>query len=226
MRPYEGCVLGAVNLSALARRGAFDWERLDALTDLGIRFLDNCLDASTYPLPQIEAAARRSRKIGLGVMGFADALGNLGLTYGEDSAIRFVDGLMARMAARATAASRRLAGERGPYPAFSRSRDAAAGGPPVRNATRLAIGPTATLGLIAGCSSGIEPPLAARPRRRLAVPASRHLRLQAAFQAHVDNAVSKGIDLPVEATASDVLAVYREAFELGCKSVAVRRRRR
>jgi ribonucleoside-diphosphate reductase alpha chain len=276
--PYEACVLGSINLAALTGSGTFDWGRFEALTDLGVRFLDDCLDASVFPLPQIATAVHRTRKIGLGVMGFADALIDLDIAYDEEAAIQFADRVMARMAARATDVSRQLAQGRGPYPAFAESRDGQAGAPPVRNATRLAIAPTGTLSLIAGCSSGIEPLFAVaytrhvldgrelvevnarfealarregvwsaefgrtvlesgRPRRLIAVPpvvqrlfptahdvpAEHQLRVQAAFQAHVDNAVSKTINLPAEAAVSDVLEVYRRAFTLGCKGITVYR---
>jgi ribonucleoside-diphosphate reductase alpha chain len=276
--PYEACVLGSINLAALTTKGTFEWDRFDALTDLGVRFLDDCIDTSLFPLPQIVSAVERTRKIGLGVMGFADALVDLNIAYDEEAAIQFADRLMARMAARATDASRQLAQIRGPYPAFPESRDGQAGAPPVRNATRLAIAPTGTLSLIAGCSSGIEPLFgvaytrhvldgrelvevnarfetlatregtwsadlrrqileSGRPRqltevplvvRRLFptahdVPAEHQLRVQGAFQAHVDNAVSKTINLPAEATVSDVQDVYRRAFALGCKGITVYR---
>lgn len=278
LRPYEACVLGSINLAALSTTGVFDWERFDQLTDLGIRFLDDCIDASRFPLPQITAAVHRSRKIGLGVMGFADALIDLGIAYDDETAVRFVHDLMGRMVGRATEASRDLAKARGPYPHFARSRDGEAGAPPIRNATRLAIAPTGTLSLIAGCSSGIEPLFAVayerhvldgrrlidvNPRfeavttragawspelrakvlesgrvrdvaeipfavRRLfptahEIPAEQHLRVQAAFQAHVDNAVSKTINFSAEATVSDVAEGYRRAFELGCKGITVYR---
>lgn len=276
--PYEACVLGSINLAALSARGAFDWERFDRLTDLGIRFLDDCIDASLFPLPQIAAAVHRSRKIGLGIMGFADALVDLGIAYDDEAAMGFAQDVMARMAVRAAHASRGLAKARGPYPDFPRSREAEAGAPPLRNATRLAIAPTGTLSLIAGCSSGIEPLFAVayerhvldgrrlvevNPRfeawatraglwspqlrakvlasgsvRNLAeipaavrrlfptaheVPAERHLRVQAAFQAHVDNAVSKTINFPAAATVSEIASAYRRAFELGCKGITVYR---
>ena len=276
--PYEACVLGSINLAALTTRGVFDWERLDALTDLGIRFLDDCIDASLFPLPQIASAVRRSRKIGLGVMGFADALIDLGIPYDDEEAIRFADRLMGRMEAGAADVSRRLAKARGPYPAFAQSRDSSGAGLPLRNATRLAIAPTGTLSLIAGCSSGIEPLFAVAYARHVLdgrelvevsarfealarregvwspelrtrvlesgrvrhltdvpvavrglfptaheIPAEHQLRVQAAFQAHVDNAVSKTINLPAAATVSDVLEAYRRAFALGCKGITVYR---
>jgi len=115
--PYEACVLGSINLAALTASGVFDWDRFDQLTDLGIRFLDDCIDASLFPLPQIAAAVHRSRKIGLGIMGFADALVDLGMAYDDDAAVGFARDLVARMAVRATHASRALATIRGPYPA-------------------------------------------------------------------------------------------------------------
>ncbi len=276
--PYEACVLGSINLAVLTGGGAFNWERFDELTDLGIRFLDDCIDASVFPLPPITAAVRRSRKIGLGIMGFADALIDLGIAYDDEAALRFADRVMERMAARARDASQQLAETRGPYPEFGHSRDATNGARPVRNATRLAIAPTGTLSLIAGCSSGIEPLFAVAYERHVLdgrqlvevnrrfealatreavwspdlrtkvldsgrvreiaeipdalrrlfptahdIPAEHHLRVQARFQAHVDNAVSKTINLPATATVADVLDAYRRAFALGCKGITVYR---
>ena len=276
--PYEACVLGSINLSALSATGSFEWERLDRLTDLGIRFLDDCIDASVFPLPQIAAAARACRKIGLGVMGFADALVDLGIAYDTDAAVDFASRVMTRMAARAADASRDLAAVRGAYPSFPRSRDARCGRPPIRNATRMAIAPTGSLSLIAGCSSGIEPLFAVAYERhvldgatlveinarfeRLAakagvwtpdvrarvlasgrvrevadIPAAirtlfptaheiapeHHVRIQAACQAHVDNAVSKTVNLPANATVDQVSDVFRLAFSMGCKGITVYR---
>jgi ribonucleoside-diphosphate reductase alpha chain len=276
--PYEACVLGSINLSTLSGTGTFDWQRLDALTDLGIRFLDDCIDASVFPLPQIAAAVRASRKVGLGVMGFADALIDLGIGYDDLAAIRFAEDVMKRMAAQATATSRRLAETRGPYPHFGQSRDAQCGRLPIRNATRIAIAPTGSLSLIAGCSSGIEPLFAVAYERhvldgqtlveisprfeRMAqhagiwtkelraqvlasgrvrdiadIPAGirslfptaheispeHHIQLLAACQAHVDNAVSKTVNLPAEATVDQVVKALRTAFELECKGITVYR---
>jgi ribonucleoside-diphosphate reductase alpha chain len=274
---YEACVLGSINLAALSHTGRFDWERLDHLVDLGIRFLDDCIDASVFPLPPITAAVRANRKVGLGVMGFADALVDLGIPYDEDRAIRFASDVMRRMAERARAASMALAERRGSYPSFQRSRDAKEG-KPLRNATRIAIAPTGSLSLIAGCSSGIEPLFAVAYERhvldgrtlveisprfqRMALEAciwtnelrarvletgrvrdiaeipagirslfptaheispAHHIRLQAACQSHVDNAVSKTVNLPAEATVDQVVNAFRTAFELGCKGITVYR---
>jgi len=276
--PYEACVLGSINLSALSVTGTFDWDRLDRLTDLGVRFLDDCIDASVFPLPEIAAGARGSRKIGLGVMGFADALVDLGIPYDDDGAIRFAGDVMARMAARAAEMSRALAATRGPHPHFARSRAAAQGEPPIRNATRIAIAPTGSLSLIAGCSSGIEPLFAVAYERHVLdgatlvevnrrfeqlatkqgvwtadvqrkvvasgrvrelpdippdirrlfptahdISPEQHIRVQAACQAHVDNAVSKTVNLAGNATVAQVEHAYRYAFELGCKGITVYR---
>lgn len=278
LRPYEACVLGSVNLGTLSAGGTFDWRRLDELTDLGVRFLDDCIDASVFPLPQIERAVRDTRKIGLGVMGLADALVDLGIPYDDEAAVRFAGEVLARMARRAADASRALARVRGSYPQFPRSRDAARGDPPLRNATRLAVAPTGTLSLIAGCSSGIEPVYAVAYERhvldgstlvevnrrfeRLAeragawtpalrerviatghvrdvgelpawlralfptahdIPPEHHVRVQAACQAHVDNAVSKTVNLSASASVADVERVFRLAFELECKGITVYR---
>lgn len=276
--PYEACVLGSINLSSLTAARSFDWDGLDRLTDLGVRFLDDCVDASVFPLPEIAAAARGSRKIGLGVMGFADALVDLGIPYDDEAAARFAGDVMSRMAARATEASRALAVARGAYPNFPRSREAALGHAAVRNATRIAIAPTGSLSLIAGCSSGIEPFFAVAYERHVldgatlvevngrfrelaateriwtpdveaaivasgrvrdvpAIPASirrlfptahdispeQHLRIQAACQAHIDNAVSKTVNLAADVTVAQVEGIYRRAFELGCKGITVYR---
>jgi ribonucleoside-diphosphate reductase alpha chain len=211
-------------------------------------------------------------------MGFADALVDLAIAYDDEAAVRFAGDLMRRMAAHAVEASQALARTRGPYPHFGQSRDAQRGLPPVRNATRIAIAPTGSLSLIAGCSSGIEPlyavaferhvldgstlievnarleKLAARagiwtpdlrakilasgrvrnvaeipgPVRALfptahEVPAEHHIRVQAACQSHVDNAVSKTVNLDADATVDEIGSAFRKAFELGCKGITVYR---
>ena len=276
--PYEACILGSINLSSLSTTGSFDWGRLDRLAALGTRFLDDCVDASVFPLPETARAAHASRKIGLGVMGLADALVDLGIPYDDEQALAFAGAVLSRMASVAADTSRELARDRGAYPSFESSRDAAAGRPPIRNATRLAVAPTGTLSLIAGCSSGIEPLYAiayerhvlegktlvevntqferrarergiwnpalqavvvehGRVRDRDEVPSDLrrlfptahevspawHIRMQAACQEHVDNAVSKTVNLAADATVEDVAAAYRSAFELGCKGVTVYR---
>jgi len=292
--PYEACCLGSINLSQVVRpdywsrggpgagleyaREAIDWEELARLSRLGVRYLDNIIDANKYPLPEIEAMARGNRKIGLGVMGWADMLIKLGIPYDSEEALRLADEVMGFIHEKARQATRELARERGAFPNFARSvfRD----GPPVRNATLTTIAPTGTISIIAGCSSGIEPlfalaffrkvlegrqlvevnPLFEEVARRegfytpelmrvvaergsarglpgvperwqrvfvtaLEVDPAWHVRMQAAFQTHTDNAVSKTVNMPNQATREDVARVYFLAYELGCKGVTIYRDR-
>jgi ribonucleoside-diphosphate reductase alpha chain len=280
--PYESCVLGSVNLAHMVRttgpRPDVDWGRLRHAVRAGVRFLDDMVEATREPLPEIAAATRRTRKIGLGVMGFAEALLLLGVSYDSEDAIVWADRLMAAVADEARQASVALAESRGVFPAWSQSVHAAAGRR-MRNATVLSIAPTGTLSLIAGTTGGIEPlfalayrrahslggePLAeinpvflhhARRsgidgerllgailsagrlggvpgipedlRRRFVtateVPPGQHLRVQETFQRHVDNAVSKTINLPSIATMDDVATAYRRAWRLGLKGVTIYR---
>jgi len=274
--PFEACTLGSVNLALFARGGAIDWDALGACVRDGVRMLDDVLAVNAWPLPQIEAVSRRNRKIGLGVMGWADLLVRLGVPYDDPSALALADDVMRFVQREAHAASEALASERGPFPGWATSALAAAGGRPRRNATVTTIAPTGTLSVIAGCSSGIEPlfavayvrralgdvnleeehpDLVARLRalgaeatlpRLLANGRARgvpgvpveiqrlfatahdvapevHVRMQAAFQRHVDNGVSKTINLLREATEASVRDAYQLAFELGCKGITVYR---
>jgi ribonucleoside-diphosphate reductase alpha chain len=276
---YESCTLGSVNVARFVREAggaaAFDWERLAQVAAEAVRFLDDVIEVNRYPLPEIGQATRRTRKIGLGVMGFADALIRLGIGYDSDAAVHFASALMRALADAAARASAVLADRRGAYPAWSEH----AAVPRMRNATRTAIAPTGTIGIIAGASASIEPLFALAYRRtnvlggqtleevsplfvealerrglaaarilaavrengRLAevagvpaelkrlfataleIPPERHLAIQAAFQRHVDNAVSKTINLPREAAAADVARTYRRAWELGLKGITVYR---
>ncbi|MBI3047656.1 MAG: adenosylcobalamin-dependent ribonucleoside-diphosphate reductase [Acidobacteria bacterium] len=164
---YEACFLGSINLARLTRGGRLDSTRLGELVDLAVRFLDDCIDASRFPIPAIARAVARTRKIGVGVMGFADCLVELGTAYDSDRALDVAADIMAVVETCATLASRQLARERGPFSASAGSRDAAAGGPAVRNATRTAIAPTGSLALLAGCSHSIEPYYALAYTRRM-----------------------------------------------------------
>jgi ribonucleoside-diphosphate reductase alpha chain len=273
---FEACTLGSVDLSRFARGGAVDWDRLAGCVEDGVRFLDDVLDVNAWPLPQIAEVSRRNRKVGLGVMGWADLLLRLGVPYDSPEALGLADQVMGHVQRAAHRASQALAEERGPFPGFATSALARAGLPPHRNATVTTIAPTGTLALIAGCSSGVEPlfalsyvrhalgdaelreehPLLAEALRaagaEAALPAVRaegrargvpgvpapvgrlfatafdvspeaHVRMQAAFQRHVDNGVSKTVNLPRQATVEDVAQAYRLAFELGCKGITVYR---
>jgi len=157
--PYEACNLGSVNLAAMKDDSAegIDWEELKRVVHLAVRFLDNVIDASVYPLDSISQMVRGNRKIGLGVMGFADLLYQLDIAYDSQEALMTGEKLMDFIQTESKAASNALAKERGPFPNFDGSVFAQRGQGPYRNATTTTIAPTGTLSILAGCSSGIEP---------------------------------------------------------------------
>ena len=275
--PYEACNLGSINLSHFASDGRVETERLRRTIHLAVRFLDDTIAMSRYPLPEIDKVVKANRKIGLGVMGWADMLIALGVPYDSDRALELADEVMGLVAREAREASGDLARVRGPFPNHPGSVFDAPGRVPQRNATVTTVAPTGTLSLIAECSAGIEPlfhlayqrhvlaglrlpevqpafvrmarergfysdsllnRLAGEPLesieeipedvRRLFVTAHTvapewHVRMQAAFQKHVDNAVSKTVNLPNRATVADVDRIYRLAYELGCKGITVYR---
>ncbi|MDR2696768.1 MAG: adenosylcobalamin-dependent ribonucleoside-diphosphate reductase, partial [Deltaproteobacteria bacterium] len=165
--PYEACNLGSVNLSAFFKAGhekdkdpaakGVDWQDLAQAIHLAVRFLDNVIEASRFPIPLITENVQRNRKIGLGVMGFADLLYQLGVPYDSEAGLALGGRVMAFVNDEARKASHVLAKERGPFPAFAESIFAGKPQLPYRNATVTTIAPTGTLSIIAGCSSGIEP---------------------------------------------------------------------
>ena len=276
--PYEACNLGSINLAHFVRNGAIDYPRLRGVVWQAVHFLDNVIDMSIYPFPQISAMVQGNRKIGLGVMGFADMLFDLGVGYATPQGLRIAEDLMMFIDEEAKMASVALARQRGVFPNFAGSvYDAGRTEDRVRNATRTSIAPTGTLSLIAGCSSGIEPVFAlafthtvletrglldvnqpllrvARARgfhtkkflRQLSsrgtlkgmavpadikkifvtshdVPADYHVKMQAAFQRHTDNAVSKTVNLKANATVKDIRRIYMLAYSLGCKGISIYR---
>jgi len=280
--PMEACNLGSINLAKFViennEQPVIDYEGLRETVWRAVRFLDNTIDMSRYPMPEIDRLVKGNRKIGLGVMGFADLLFLLQIPYNSEKALETAEEIMAFVQETSHAASRSLASERGVFENFDKSIFKGRPGCEYRNATTTTIAPTGTLSIIAGCSSGIEPLFAlsfvrrvmdddrlvevnpyfekaARERgffseelmdiiarkgsiqdmpeipeevRRVFVSAHDvspewHIRIQAAFQKHTDNAVSKTVNLPRDATADDVKKVYDLAYELGCKGVTIYR---
>ena len=281
--PYESCNLGSINLARMVQgdvlAGQVDWDKLRETVHAAVRFLDDVIEMNQFPLPQIEEMTRANRKIGLGVMGFADLLLYLGIPYHAPRAEALAEELMCFLREEARAASEALAAERGVFPNWEGSIFGPQGmNRPQRNATVTTIAPTGTISIIAGASSGVEPlfalafsrhvmdgealpevnPLleqALRARglltpellQRVAahgsvqdleeVPAEvrevfvtahdispeAHIRIQAAFQKCTDNAVSKTVNFPRQATVEEVEHVFRLAHALGCKGVTTYR---
>jgi ribonucleoside-diphosphate reductase alpha chain len=278
--PYEPCNLGSINLLRMLRqdgeRYKVDWAKLERTVGTAVHFLDNVIDMSRYPLDQIDRLAKGNRKIGLGVMGFADLLVRLGIPYDSQDALRTGGEIMRFIQEKGHAASIELARRRGVFPNFSGSIYDRSGGPRLRNATVTTVAPTGTLSIIAGCSSGIEPLYAlsftrhvlgdvvlpevyeffietARKRgffseslllrvtagesirrmdevpddmKRLFATAydiapEWHVRMQAAFQRYTDNAVSKTINLPPDATREAVRQTFLLAYREGVKGITV-----
>lgn len=276
----EACCLGSIDVSksVLPDGTAVNWDALADTANWAVRLLDNVVEANAYPGPQIRDATLGNRKIGLGMMGFADALVLMGLRYDSDDAIRFARRLSSFIQRAAHEASCQLAETRGSFPNWPGSKWDDDQHRPMRNASCTTIAPTGSLSILARCSAGIEPIYGLAYRRRAldgdefiqvhplierigqrdgwmtdavrealleGVPATEvqtiprdlaealvtahevtpewHVRMQAAFQEHIDNAVSKTVNLPADASLADVDKVFRMAFELGCKGTTVYR---
>jgi ribonucleoside-diphosphate reductase alpha chain len=308
--PYESCNLGSLNLSRFvkavkpartrSRNGMsvqkpgvdIDWDALRAAIPICVRFLDNVIEQNKYPIPEIDAMTKQTRKIGLGIMGWADLLFQLRIRYDSEEAITLAEAVGEFIQKHADDASEALAAERGAFPAwlgsiYDPASGDARGGRRFRNSTRTTIAPTGTLSIIADCSGGIEPAFALAfmrqhfldrkdPAKVTRLPEVNktfeaiakqegfhsdqlmaylaeggsiearedvpdwarqvfrtshdidpawHVRMQAAFQRHTDNAVSKTINFREDATVEDVERAYMLAYAEGCKGITVYRDR-
>ncbi|MFQ5428473.1 MAG: vitamin B12-dependent ribonucleotide reductase [Thermodesulfobacteriota bacterium] len=285
---YESCNLGSINLSRMVKRRAgkgksgkttfeLDEAKLTRTVKKAVHFLDNVIDMNSYPIEQIATTTRSNRKIGLGVMGFADLLIMLGIPYDSDEAITMADRVMGLIQEEGHKASADLAFKRGVFPNYEGSMYEAKD-EPIRNATITTIAPTGTISIISSCSSGIEPLFALAYTRTVMdgtallevnpifkeiaeargfdseeimqevaekgslhdiegipedikrifvtshdITPEWHIKMQGVFQKHTDNAVSKTVNFPNEATVEDVAKVYTLAYKLGCKGVTVYR---
>jgi ribonucleoside-diphosphate reductase alpha chain len=165
--PFESCTLGSIDVGRFVGDGDLDWARLRTVIHDAVRFLDDVIDANRYPLPDIERATKATRKIGLGIMGWADALAALGIAYDSEPALALAEKMAGFLENESLAASQVLAERRGAFPAWQGSRWNEAGDRPLRNATTTTIAPTGTISIIAGCASGIEPLYALAYRRNV-----------------------------------------------------------
>lgn len=278
--PYESCNLGSIDVSKFVTdEGKIDYERLGKTVRLAVRFLDNVIDANVYTMPEIESVTKGNRKIGLGIMGFADMLIKINIRYDTKEGLETAEKLMKFITSEARRMSVELGKEKGNFPNFRGSiweRQFKA----MRNATVTTIAPTGTISIISNCSQGIEPlyaiiyireieeslgrslieinplfekmalkegfyndELIKKIARRTSISevqeipehirnlfvvahdisAEWHIRIQAAFQKYTDNAVSKTINFPNQATPDDIDKAYQLAYNLECKGVTVYR---
>lgn len=285
LHPYDACNLGSLNLAhhVIEENGSaeVDWANLKKNTELAVRMLDNCNDLNRGPIPAIEETVTKHRRVGLGVMGWADMLALLEISYDSEEALHLAEKVMKTISGTARAYSEKLAQEKGPFPDYEESIYGKNKEKKLRNVQRTTIAPTGTISMVAGCNSGIEPYFAVVYRKRMRggdeeevvvdalkkalnkrnididsvkekidvnhgsvqglgdipedvqkifktaheIPYEWHIKMQAAFQKHVDNAVSKTINLPHNAEVDDVKHAYISAWRRGCKGITIYRDR-
>ena len=280
--PYESCNLGSLNVARMVQYDgddvAIDWERMSEVIGTAVHMLDSVIDMNDYPIDEIADMSRRTRRIGLGVMGWSDLLIQMGVRYDSDEALELAEQVMEFIQRETYRASEELAEARGPFPEWERSAYNRGENPQrMRNSAPVTIAPTGTISIIAGASSGIEPLFALSYVRnvmdntrlvegnnyfeavarnegfyseelmeQLAAVGSLedldvpgwvkevfrvshdidprwHVKMQGAFQKYTDNAVSKTINFPHDATVDDVAEAYQSAYALGCKGITVYR---
>ncbi len=282
--PYESCNLGSINLNKILKSNGkkveIDFDLLREITRDAVHFLDNVIDMNSYPLKEIEDKTKANRKVGLGVMGYADMLIKLGIPYDSEEGVSVGEEIMSTIQSESKKKSEELAEIRGAFPNFHLSDYAERGDKPLRNATTTTIAPTGTISILCDSSSGIEPLFAlayvrnvmdnnrlieSNPAFEEAVRAlgdkvdfttimeriadegsahnidelpesirnifvtahdispEWHIKTQAVFQKHLDNAVSKTVNFSHTATVEDIRKVYSMAYELECKGVTVYR---
>jgi ribonucleoside-diphosphate reductase alpha chain len=276
--PYESCTLGSINLSKMITNNQLNLKRLKKTVFDAVHFLDNVIEVNKYPLTSIEETTKKTRKIGLGVMGFADMLLKMGIAYDSDEAVSQAEKVMSIISQESKNASAALAKKRGNFPAYKKSIFDNVSTPYMRNATTTTIAPTGTISIIAGTSGGIEPVFAVSHERHVLdgkslyemhplfvkiakkekfyskalaseiasigslqhiekvpdhikklfrishdISPDWHVKIQAVFQKYTDNAVSKTVNFPADATKEDVEKVYLLAHSHGCKGVTIYR---
>lgn len=277
--PYDACTLGSINLALFVDKNDFDWEALRQTTHLGVRFLDDVLDMNEYPIDKVRDMVKKIRRIGLGIMGFADALLALNIGYNTDEGVETAMKVMKFIQEEADVASTELALTRGTFPAFKGSIYDKPGQIKPRNGARTTIAPTGTIAMLADASSGCEPLFALTYAKNTiegkrmfqtspyfvealkqhgiyseeilekiqenkgsiqnidTIPADLkktfvvagdispewHLKIQAAFQKYVDNAISKTINFSHDATIADVRNAYITSYESGCRGITIYR---
>jgi len=236
--PYESCNLGSIDIAKFIKGNKIDWDKLAVVVAIAARFLDDVIDVNKFPTIKIERKTKMTRKVGLGIMGWADALIEMGIRYDSEEAIKLAKRLMMNIREVAHMTSRDLGKEKGLGALEQLKR---------RNATLTTIAPTGTLSVLANTSSSIEPLFAREytktvlngvkldlskkytEEQEMAVVTSheltieQHINMQAAFQQYTDNAVSKTINLHNNATLEHINDAYLLAHSLGCKGITVYR---